>query len=83
MERLFCQSQLQQKKHHARFEIRACDKQAFRHLVRSADVLIENFRPGVMERLELDYDRLEAINPKLVYGCIRGFWRSAFWQKPL
>ena len=45
-------------------------------------VLIENFRPGVMERLELDYDRLEVINPKLVYGCIRGFGDPRFGKSP-
>jgi crotonobetainyl-CoA:carnitine CoA-transferase CaiB-like acyl-CoA transferase len=42
-------------------------------LVRRADVVIENFRVGVMERLGLGYERLQQINPRLVYGCIRGF----------
>jgi crotonobetainyl-CoA:carnitine CoA-transferase CaiB-like acyl-CoA transferase/flavin reductase (DIM6/NTAB) family NADH-FMN oxidoreductase RutF len=48
-------------------------KQIFRDLVRSADILIENFRPGVMERLDLSFESLQTINPKLVYGAIRGF----------
>lgn len=42
-------------------------------LVRRADVLIENFRPGVTERLGLDYERMKSINPNLVYASINGF----------
>lgn len=42
-------------------------------LVRSADVLIENFRPGVMDRLGVGYDVLKEVNPKLVYCAISGF----------
>ncbi|MCB2095037.1 MAG: CoA transferase [Rhodobacteraceae bacterium] len=48
-------------------------KAAFRTLVRSADVVVENFRPGVMERLDLAYESLAEINPRLVYAAIRGF----------
>jgi CoA:oxalate CoA-transferase len=48
-------------------------KEAFHRLVATADVLIENFRPGVMERLGLAYDDLNAINPRLVYCAISGF----------
>lgn len=48
-------------------------KATLRHLVRSADVLVENFRPGVMERLGLSYEALSEINPRLVYAAIRGF----------
>jgi len=42
-------------------------------LVRGADVLVENFRAGVMERLNLSYETLRAVNPRLVYGALRGF----------
>jgi crotonobetainyl-CoA:carnitine CoA-transferase CaiB-like acyl-CoA transferase/flavin reductase (DIM6/NTAB) family NADH-FMN oxidoreductase RutF len=42
-------------------------------LVKTADVLVENFRPGVMERLGLSYDMLSAANPRLIYAAIRGF----------
>lgn len=42
-------------------------------LVRSADVLLENFRPDVKHRLGIDYDTLSTINPRLVYGSISGF----------
>lgn len=41
-------------------------------LIDSADVLVEQFRPGVMARLELDYERLRARNPRLVYCSITG-----------
>jgi crotonobetainyl-CoA:carnitine CoA-transferase CaiB-like acyl-CoA transferase len=41
-------------------------------LIRNADVVIENFRPGVMDRLGLGYEQCEAINPKLVYVSING-----------
>lgn len=44
-----------------------------RKLVASADVLVENFRSGVMERLGLSYEQLRTINPRLVYAAIRGF----------
>lgn len=42
-------------------------------LVRDADVLIHNFRPGVMERLGLDYASVSQINPQLVYGSVSGY----------
>jgi crotonobetainyl-CoA:carnitine CoA-transferase CaiB-like acyl-CoA transferase len=44
-----------------------------RALVRESNVLVENFRPGVMARLGLDYASLAAINPKLVYCAITGY----------
>ena len=49
------------------------DKNEFECLVETADVVVENFRPGVMERLGLGYEKLIQINPRLVYGAIRGF----------
>ncbi len=42
-------------------------------LVKSADVLVQNFRPGVVERLGISYDALREINPELVYLSISGF----------
>src|ERR1700730_603309 len=44
-----------------------------RRLVATADILVENYRPGVMDRLGLGYDRLAAINPRLIYCAISGF----------
>ena len=51
-------------------------KEIFRKLVEDADVLVENFRPGVMKRLELDYETLKEINPGLVYCAISGFGQT-------
>jgi crotonobetainyl-CoA:carnitine CoA-transferase CaiB-like acyl-CoA transferase len=48
-------------------------KEVFRKLVRTADVLVENFRPGVMKRLGLGYEDLLKENPKLIYCAISGF----------
>ena len=45
----------------------------FRRLVEDADVVVENFRPGVMQRLGLGYEELKAIKPSLVYCAISGF----------
>lgn len=42
-------------------------------LVKSSDVLIENYRAGVMDRLGLSYEVLREVNPRLVYGAVRGF----------
>lgn len=44
-----------------------------RRLVRNADVVVENFRAGVMDRLGIGYETLAAENPRLVYAAIRGF----------
>jgi CoA:oxalate CoA-transferase len=48
-------------------------KEIARGLIRHVDVLIENFRPGVMDRLGLGYERVREINPRLVYASISGF----------
>jgi len=50
-------------------------------LVEHADVVIENFRPGVMKRLGLDYERLSAIRPELVYASSNGYGTGTSWEK--
>ena len=51
-------------------------RDVFTRLARSADILIENFRPGVMARLGLDYPRLALENPRLIYASISGFGQT-------
>jgi crotonobetainyl-CoA:carnitine CoA-transferase CaiB-like acyl-CoA transferase len=51
----------------------AGDREVMDELVGQSDVLIENARPGVMDRLGVGYERLSAINPRLVYCSITGF----------
>jgi crotonobetainyl-CoA:carnitine CoA-transferase CaiB-like acyl-CoA transferase len=47
-----------------------------RRLVATADILVENFRPGVMRRLKLDYASLRELNPKLIYCSISGYGQT-------
>ena len=51
-------------------------KAAFRALVAGADVVLENFRPGVMRRLGLDHEALREVRPSLVYCAISGFGQT-------
>ena len=57
-------------------------KDAVRDLCRSSQVIVENFRPGVMERLGLGYESLAGINPALVYAAIRGFGDPRSGESP-
>ncbi|MBJ6367706.1 CaiB/BaiF CoA transferase family protein [Snuella sedimenti] len=49
-------------------------------LIKRADVVIHNFRPGVIERLGLDYKTLTKINPEIVYGEISGYGKEGPWK---
>jgi len=51
-------------------------RELLKTMVAKADVLVENFAPGVMERLGLGYDTLHTLNPRLVYGSSSGYGRS-------
>ena len=48
-------------------------KDILKSLVKEADILLENYRPGVMDKLGLGYDVLKEINPRLIYGALSGF----------
>ena len=55
---------------------RDADRQALLNLARAADIFVESFRPGVTERLGIDYAALHAINPRLIYCSISGYGRD-------
>lgn len=55
-------------------------KALFLRLLKTADVLVENFRPGVMARLGLDYDTLKPAHPTLIYCAISGFGQDGPWK---
>lgn len=48
-------------------------KELFRELVKKADVVVENYRPGVMDKLGLGYDELKKVNPRIIYAAVSGF----------
>jgi len=56
------------------------DLHAIRELLKKADVLLHNFRPGVMERLGLSYEAVKVLNPSLVYAEISGYGDEGPWR---
>ena len=58
------------------------DRETLRDLVRTADVVVENFRVGVLDKLGIGFDALSAINPRLVYGAVRGFGDPRTGESP-
>jgi len=58
------------------------DRELFLDLLATADVLIENFRIGVMDRFDLSYEYLHQRYPELVYACIRGFGDTRTGRSP-
>ena len=51
-------------------------QEVFRGLVKVSDVVFENFRPGVLDRLGFGYEALKQINPRIIYCSISGFGTS-------
>jgi len=58
----------------------ATDLGLVRKLISKADVLIHNFRPGVMRKTGLDYDAVKQINPRLIYAEISGYGKEGPWK---
>ncbi|WP_299665715.1 CoA transferase [uncultured Ruegeria sp.] len=57
----------------------ATDLEKIRALITKCDVMIHNFRPGVMERIGLGYDTIKALNPRIVYGAVSGYGTDGPW----
>lgn len=57
------------------------DLSRVKKLAGRADVLIENFRPGVMEKIGLGYEALKQVNPGLIYGSVTGYGADGPWAK--
>ena len=51
-----------------------------RRLIARADVMVQNFRPGVIERLKLDYQTVAQTNPRIVYGSVSGYGDAGAWR---
>ncbi|MEO6136566.1 MAG: CaiB/BaiF CoA-transferase family protein [Ginsengibacter sp.] len=56
------------------------DLEGVKGLIRKADVLMHNFRPGVMERIGLSYEAVKLINPQLIYACVNGYGDEGEWK---
>lgn len=56
------------------------DRAVLLDLVRRGDVLVENFRPGTLDRLGLGYERLQELNPRLIYAAVSGFGHTGPWS---
>lgn len=56
------------------------DIEKVKKLISQADVLIENFRPGTMEKLGLGFEEVQKINPRLVYGYVSGYGKEGPWK---
>lgn len=56
------------------------DLDRIKRLLKKTDVMIHNFRPGVMERIGLSWEDVKAINPELVYACITGYGNEGEWK---
>lgn len=52
-----------------------------KELVKQVDVVVENFRPGTMEKLGIGYETLKGINPKVIYGALSGFGQTGPYSK--
>ena len=56
------------------------DLELVKKLIAKADIITQNFRPGVIEKIGLDYESVKKINPKIVYGSISGYGSDGPWK---
>ena len=56
-------------------------KEIFKELVKKADIVVENYRPGTMEKLGLGYDVLKEVNPRIIYAAVSGFGHYGPYSK--
>lgn len=59
----------------------AHDLEAIKKLICQADVMTHNFRPGVMEKIGLDYESVRQLNPKMIYATVTGYGNEGPWAK--
>jgi CoA:oxalate CoA-transferase len=59
----------------------AHDVDQLRRLIARSDVMVQNFRPGVMERLGLGYEAVSKVNPRIVYGEVSGYGNAKAWRE--
>ena len=57
------------------------DREQVRKLLSKADVMVQNFRPGVMEKLGFDYLAVRRLNPRIVYGEVTGYGQKGPWRE--
>ncbi|MCP1226618.1 CaiB/BaiF CoA-transferase family protein [Sebaldella sp. S0638] len=57
------------------------DLEMVKKLITKADILVENFRPGVMDKIGLSYDAVREINPKIIYGTVTGYGSEGPWAR--
>jgi crotonobetainyl-CoA:carnitine CoA-transferase CaiB-like acyl-CoA transferase len=74
-------SEVNRNKEHMSLNLKTLEgKEIFFRLVKKADVLIEGFRPGVVNRLGIDYDTVQNINPKIIYCSISGYGQTGTYR---
>ena len=56
------------------------DLNKIKKLIAKADVMMHNFRPGVMERIGLSYEEVKKLNPQIIYACISGYGETGDWK---
>jgi crotonobetainyl-CoA:carnitine CoA-transferase CaiB-like acyl-CoA transferase len=56
---------------------------AFRRLLATADIVVDNFAPGALERLDLGYDEMARINPRIIHCALKGFLPGPYGDRPL